>query len=243
MVRLAAISPALILLADAGYVQGWMQDAFYPVLLGILVIASLGVPIPEDIPLIAAGVLLKTHPGIASWTGTMIVALIGIMSGDLVLYTLGRWWGPGVVEHRFVRRLLTRQRFLKMSAKFHQHGIWMVFFGRFFLGIRAAMCLTAGATHYPYPRFFLADCAGAILSIPLFVVLGYLFAGMLPTLRAYMKGVQLIILVVIVVAVAGIVAYMWWRRRRAARSARAVTEDAASIRLPSGADANTRPGA
>jgi membrane protein DedA with SNARE-associated domain len=214
VIRTLLLATTLLAVADDASIQGWMQDAFYPVLLGVLVVASLGIPIPEDIPLIAAGVLLKLKPGIASWEGTLLVALIGIMSGDLVLYSLGRLWGPGVVNHRYVRRLLTPKRYITLTEKFHRHGVWMVFFGRFFVGIRAAMCLTAGATRYPYYRFFLADLAGAALSIPFFVFLGWWFAGMIPTLRAYMSGAQLIIAVVIVAALVALLLVYRARRRR-----------------------------
>jgi membrane protein DedA with SNARE-associated domain len=195
----------------------WLEWAFYPSLLAVLAGASLGVPIPEDIPLIAAGVLLNTHPEIASWHMTFIVALIGIMSGDLVLYSMGRFFGPAVVNHRFVRWIVTPRRFRNIIRTFRKYGIWAVFFGRFFMGIRAMMCLAAGATRFPYWKFFLADCAGAILSIPLFVVLGYWFADMLPTLRSYLVGVQGALIIAAVVAVVVILIVM--KVRLARRSA------------------------
>ena len=194
-----------------------MEQAFYPVLLLILIVASLGVPIPEDIPLIVAGVLKQTHPNIASWFGILSTAMIGIMTGDLVLYLLGRRWGPDVVTHRSVRWIVTPERFERLSRRFLRHGTWFCFFGRFLMGVRAAMCLTAGATRFPYWRFFLADFCGALLSVPLFVLLGYWFAGMIPTLRAYITGAQAIITIVAVIA-AGII-YVVYRRRRRARLA------------------------
>ncbi len=176
-----------------------MQEAFYPALLLILVTASLGIPIPEDVPLIAAGVLLRTHgptatdPGIASWTGTIFVALVGIMSGDLVLYTTGKWFGPSIVTRRPFRLMISPARFEWVRAQFHRRGAWFCFFGRFFMGIRAMMCMTAGATRFPYWKFFLADFAGALLSVPFFILLGYFFAGMIPTLKAYLSGIQLVV--------------------------------------------------
>jgi membrane protein DedA with SNARE-associated domain len=200
---------------EMGHVELWMQQAFYPALLGILIIASLGIPIPEDIPLIAAGVLLRTNPEIASPWGTVLVALIGIMTGDLVLYTLGRRWGPNVVNHRSVRWMITPARFESISSRFHQYGAWFCFFGRFFMGVRAAMCMTAGATRFPYWRFFLADCAGALLSIPLFIVLGYAFAGMIPTLRVYLGGIQAaLLLALIVVSTIALIVYKIRKVRR-----------------------------
>src|SRR5512135_3087292 len=97
------LATLLSAVGDVARVQDWMSQAFYPAMLVILVAASLGVPIPEDIPLLAAGVLLHEQPDIASWRGTIFVALVGIMSGDLVLYLLGRRWGADVVNHRSVR--------------------------------------------------------------------------------------------------------------------------------------------
>ncbi|NLF29883.1 MAG: DedA family protein [Planctomycetes bacterium] len=220
-------------LSDQALVE-WLQAAFYPTLLGILVIASLGIPIPEDIPLIAAGVILSQHPEVASWTGTLLVALVGIMTGDLVLYTVGRLAGPGVVQHRLVRWVITPRRFNRTVALFQRWGMWACFFGRFFMGIRAAMCMTAGATRFPYWRFFLADCAGAMLSIPLFVFLGYWFAEALPTLRKSLFEIQgLLVALVIVGAVAGVLVWRWRRQRRRAaitarRAARAASVGAAT---------------
>jgi membrane protein DedA with SNARE-associated domain len=204
---------SVLSLAAPGNIQQSMQVAFYPVLLSLLVLASLGVPIPEDIPLIVAGVLLNTHPGIASWPGTLLVAMIGIMAGDLILFRLGRRWGPGVVNHRSVRWLLTPALFRKATQRFNRYGTWFCFFGRFFVGVRAAMCLTAGATGFPYWRFFLADSAGAALSVPLFVSLGYWFAGVVPKLRMYTEAVQILITIG-VATIIGALFLLRLRRRR-----------------------------
>lgn len=200
-------------------VQEWMQYAFYPVLLLVLVAASLGVPIPEDIPLIAAGVLLRTHPEVASWPETLVVAFVGVLTGDIVLYNLARRWGPGAVNHRWVRRIVTPERFTRFSRRFRVHGAWFCFFGRFVVGVRAAMCVTAGATRFAFWRFFLADFAGALLSVPLFLLLGYWFAGMIPTLQQYVGSVQLVVLAAALAVLVGIGLVYRARRRRRRRTA------------------------
>lgn len=207
-----------LLILAAGYdatVLTWMHHAFYPVLLGILVIASLGLPIPEDVPLIAAGMILATSPETASWSGTLVVAMVGIMTGDLVLYSAGKRWGRDVVNHRWVRSLITPARFDRMVDYFHRYGTWMCFFGRFFMGIRAVMCITAGATRFPYWRFFIADFAGALLSIPFFVWLGWKFGQMLPQMKAWLGRAQIGVLIVVGV---GVAAFVWYEVRRARRS-------------------------
>jgi membrane protein DedA with SNARE-associated domain len=202
------------ILSVAWDVQSLMEHAFYPVLLVVLVTASLGVPIPEDVPLIGAGVILAHHSTAASWPGTLSTALLGIMCGDMILYSLGKRWGPEVCQHRWVRWLITPARLERMTAKFKRYGMRMCFFGRFFVGVRAAMCITAGATHFPFWRFVLADLSGALLSIPLFVALGYWFGTAVPELRAYIHLVQWGLLVLAGLVLAGFVALRSLRPHR-----------------------------
>jgi membrane protein DedA with SNARE-associated domain len=208
-------------------VQGWMQHAFYPVLALVLLAASFGVPIPEDVPLIAAGVILAQQPGTATWTGTLCTALLGIMCGDVVLYTLGKRWGPEACQHRWINWLMTPARLEKMTRKFSRYGMWMCFFARFIMGVRAAMCITAGVTRFPFWRFLAADLAGAVLSIPLLIWLGYWFANMVPTLKTYVHLVQWGLLAIAIVILAGSITY--WRRR--ARKAAAQADPAPPVRV------------
>lgn len=221
-------------------VQAWMQHAFYPVLLLALLAGSLGLPIPEDVPLIAAGVILSQHPGVASWGGTVAFALLGIMCGDVVLYVLGGRWGPEVFEHRWVKRLITPARLEKTARKFNRYGMWMCFFGRFVMGVRAAMCITAGVMRFPLWRFLLADLAGALISIPLLVWLGYWFANMIPTLTAYMHVVRWVMLGLAVAFVA-VVALRWRSKARKLLPASSAASEGTLRRPASPQDSDERP--
>lgn len=212
--------PAVLLLAalEDSTLFTWLESAFYPALFLVFVIASLGVPIPEDLPLILAGVLLHQKPESYDWAPTFLVSLAGIMSGDMVLYSAGRRWGRDVFAHKSVSWLITPERLERMTEQFHRHGAWMCFFGRLFMGVRAVMCLTAGVTRFPFWKFLLADMCGAMLSIPVFLGLGYFFANSLPTLSRYLGNARAV-LVIALIAVAGL--FLWYeliyRRRRANR--------------------------
>jgi hypothetical protein len=74
------------------------------------------------------------------------------------------------------------------------------------------MCITAGVTRFPFWRFLLADVAGAVISIPLFVWLGYWFANVIPTLTTYIHVVRWGMLAAALVILAACLVY--WRRRR-----------------------------
>ena len=215
--RLVLLASLVVGIVDHNAIQQILEQWFYPGLLGILVIASLGLPIPEDIPLIAAGVILKLHPQSAAAIPAFLVALLGIMSGDLVLYTVGRWWGNDVVKHKSVSWIITPQRYERAVGMFRKYGMWFCFFGRFIVGIRAVMCMTAGATRFPYWKFFIADFSGALLSIPLFMGLGYLFADTLAELYKTLAEVQGLLFVLAVVGIGLFVWYEWRQLKKKAR--------------------------
>jgi len=50
----------------------------------ILFVAGLGVPIPEELPIMAGGVL--AHEGVVRWWLMLPVCVLGVLSGDVALY-------------------------------------------------------------------------------------------------------------------------------------------------------------
>lgn len=66
----------------------------------ILLACGLGIPIPEDITLFAAGIL--TYYGVCDVWTMIGVSLLGVLIGDSFVFWLG---------HRFGRRLITKWPF------------------------------------------------------------------------------------------------------------------------------------
>ena len=76
--------------------QGFVAHFTYLGILAVLLLGSLGVPIPEEMAIIAAAVL--SHEGIVRWWLALPVCLLGVLSGDMVLYWVGRHWGENILE-------------------------------------------------------------------------------------------------------------------------------------------------
>ena len=72
-------------------VQQWMAAGGYFVLFGLLFACGLGLPLPEDIPLLAAGVMIANGKMTLAIAG--VCAWCGIIAGDCVLYHLGKAMG------------------------------------------------------------------------------------------------------------------------------------------------------
>jgi membrane protein DedA with SNARE-associated domain len=145
----------------------------YFVLFGLLFSCGLGVPIPEDIPLLVAGALVGS--GHMQLLPAAIVAWCGIIGGDCVLYLLGHHFGLNITKVPVVGKHVTKVRILRAEKLFEHYGIWVVAVGRLFAGIRGAMVIAAGTIRYHFGNFLIADGLAAVVSGGLFIFLGMKF--------------------------------------------------------------------
>ena len=134
--------------------QGFVEHFTYLGILAILLMGSLGIPIPEEMPIVAAGTL--SHEGVVRWWLALPVCVVGVLAGDLVLYGIGRRWGERLVNLRLVRRVLTREREQILKAAYRRHAVKTVIMTRHVIGLRTAAFLTAG----------MSACHGARFSSP-----------------------------------------------------------------------------
>jgi hypothetical protein len=58
-----------------------------------------------------------SHEGIVRWWLVLPVCLLGVLSGDMVLYWVGRHWGAQVLNWRLVRLVVSsaREQWLKAA--------------------------------------------------------------------------------------------------------------------------------
>jgi membrane protein DedA with SNARE-associated domain len=140
----------------------------------ILIMGGLGLPIPEEAPIIVAAILSRN--GTMSWPLAFASCLGGVLLGDMVVYLLGYFYGEKVLSLRLTRRLLTRQREAQIKGYFHRHGFKILVSGRFVPGFRTAAYLTAGILKLPPVKLLLTDVVAASLSTLLMFGLGYAFA-------------------------------------------------------------------
>jgi membrane protein DedA with SNARE-associated domain len=173
---------------NASYV---LERSLYPGMLFLLFIASLGVPIPEDIPLLLGGAF--TRLGYGELPYTILIGMIGVLSGDIILYFAGRKFGLGVLRFKPFRSIATNERIAHMKIQFRKRGNWIIFFGRFFAGIRSVMCVTAGICRVPAWKFILIDFTGALCSVPLLILVGWFFSHNIKKVAADIQALEKIL--------------------------------------------------
>jgi membrane protein DedA with SNARE-associated domain len=181
--------------------QELLQRFTYLGILAALLLGSVGVPIPEEMPIVAAGIL--SHEGLARWWLALPVCVLGVLAGDVVLYWAGRRWGERLLRWRVVRYVLTRARADWLKAAYREHAMKTVAMARHVTGLRAAAFLTAGIARVPFWKFILADAAAAAVTVPLAFGLAYFFTHQINAILADVHRVERWLALAGLVAVAG----------------------------------------
>jgi len=181
-------------------VSAYIEHFTYAGLFVVLLLCGLGLPLPEDVALLAGGYMV--HRGVTRYPITIVVALFGVVAGDNSLFFLGRRFGSGLVRYFGVARPGRQLQIERIKDFMRRHGHRAIFYARFLAGLRALIYLSAGSFGVRPPVFLFYDLAGAMISVPVVVSLGYLFGGQLETLVHYIGGFERLILMVALLSVA-----------------------------------------
>jgi len=153
--------------------QEFVNNFTYLGIFAALLLGSLGVPIPEEMSIVAAAVL--GHAGIVRWWLALPICFLGVLSGDMVLYWIGRHWSEQVFNWRVVRLVVSPVREQWLKAAYRRHALKTVVTARHLMGLRAAAFLTAGTARVPFWKFVVADAGAALVGVPLAFGLAYFF--------------------------------------------------------------------
>lgn len=137
----------------------------------ILILCGLGLPVPEDVVLVAAGALAEIDGRV--WWETSLIMYAGVMLGDSTIFFAGRFLGAKLRSARWFQRYFSEKKQAKVEDLFERYHSWVLFVGRFLPGLRAPIFFTAGSTRVRYWKFFFFDGLAALLSVPFFVWLGH----------------------------------------------------------------------
>ncbi|MGN1281711.1 MAG: DedA family protein [Succinivibrio sp.] len=164
----------------------------YLAVFACLVLCGLGVPVPEDITLVSGGVISGLD--LANPHIMLVVGLVGVLFGDSTMFLAGRIFGYRIQRIKTFRKIVTPQRFSHIQRKFKQYGLGLLFVARFLPGLRSPIYLVAGMSHrISYITFIVMDGLAALISVPVWIYLGYFFADNLDILMSYVHDVQKVI--------------------------------------------------
>jgi membrane protein DedA with SNARE-associated domain len=140
-------------------------EAVYLIVGLMIMVESLGIPLPGEIALVTAAVLATQHklPVTPGWIAASASA--GAIAGDSIGFYIGHrfgkplfdWLGRKFPRHFGPSHVAVAERF------FARYGAWAVFFGRFIALLRIFSGPLAGSLRMPYGRFLFANACGGII--------------------------------------------------------------------------------
>jgi membrane protein DedA with SNARE-associated domain len=191
------------------FIEQLIEQAPYLGVVGVILLSGLGLPVPEDIPLLAGGYLCGI--GEANIYIMLPASFTALMTADLMLYFLGRRYGQRITAWPLFRRFLDPAHLQRAEKVFHKHGGKALFIVRFMPGVRAATFFTAGTFRIPVWKMIVFDGGAALLSAPTLVLVGYFGHEYIEAVRETAAEVQII---VTITAVALAACFIWWKVRR-----------------------------
>jgi membrane protein DedA with SNARE-associated domain len=181
----------------------------------LLALGDMGFPFPEDATLILSGFLIAQR--VTKPFTTLLVVYSGILLTDFFLYWVGKKYGRRVIEHKRFRRIISFERLLGFEEKFKKWGIFVIFIGRHFLGVRSQVFLVAGVMKMPALKFLVADGASAILTITLMVGIGYLGGNSIQILQKDIRSIEYIAIVVFMILIVSWIVFNYFKNKKMER--------------------------
>ncbi|MBL7662037.1 DedA family protein [bacterium] len=174
----------LVVEAKSGLMNSMSSGSGHTFLVSIfvlLLLGGIGFPIPEDLPLLLAGVALSQHVT-DLWT-TFLVCYVGVMVGDQAMYFMGYRFGTKLLSASARSDFfpaLTEDKLNEIREGLRRKRLLYIFIGRHLFPIRSVTFLSAGALRVPFFEFLLADGLAALVSVSIMLGIGYFLGGFVP---------------------------------------------------------------
>ena len=204
-------------------INAWLESYGYLVVFLLVMLESIGLPVPGETALIAAALYAGTTHKLEIWAIVAVAAAAAII-GDNIGYSIGRYGGARLLL-RYGHKIHLHEGRLKIGIwLFRRHGGKVVFWGRFVSILRTWAAFLAGTNHMEWRRFLFFNAAGGIVWATLYGVVYYVFGATLKKLSTTIDVTIGIGSVVILVAFV-----VWTRRKEGELQKRAEREIEGSV--------------
>ena len=165
MIHIPSSKEIVVLLAGLSPIAG------YAVILGVLTLCGFGLPLPEDVTLLFAGLIASTNK--ISLPGALIAGFCGVFIGDTILFSLGRRYGKKLFLIKPFSIAFPPHRIEAAEIKIIRNQHFICFVGRFVPGLRACIFALVGSMGVKPKVFLIQDGLAALISVPVWVLVGY----------------------------------------------------------------------
>ena len=174
----------------------------YAALFIVTFVASLAVPIPAGLLLVASSAFASQGYFNIVWVIATVIA--ANVLGDTLCYFLARYYGRAVLCRIGFRRILDSRVFKEIESRFGRRPGLIIVASRFETFATLSVNLLSGLSGVPYLRFALYEGIGAFIDAFAYGMVGYIFGD---SWQAVDTLLGRFFLVAIVLAVIGVIAF------------------------------------
>jgi len=172
-----------------------------PVLFGVILICSVGVPFPISLMLVAAGSFVEQ--GEMKLWQVIAVASVAAVLGDQIGYGLSRWAGPRLIK-RLSRRIDAETKIKQAEALTKRWSGASIFLSRWLVtALGPWVNVASGIANYPWRRFLFWDVLGEVLWVILYVGIGYVFSNRVQAIAEILSNLAWVIAGLFVTVILG----------------------------------------
>jgi membrane protein DedA with SNARE-associated domain len=193
----------------AHHLSRLLQSYTYPVLVALVLLESVGIPLPGEIALVTAAAYASL--GHISIYVVVILAAVAAIAGGILGYWIGIKGGLPLVARYGGYVGVRKSHIDRAHAFFERNGAKTILFGRFIAVLRTWAAVVAGAAFMSFTKFVLYTSIGSIAWAIVFGALGYFFGRDLPLLEKYISRVSFGVLLL---GAVGIAVFVIVQRRR-----------------------------
>ena len=192
--------------------ETFFQQFGYAAVFFVLVICGFGIPIPEDVTLVAGGVI--SGLGYTNVHIMFFVGMAGVLVGDGLMCVLGRIYGTRILRFRPIAKLMPPKRYAQVQQQFDKHGNRVLFVARFIPGLRSPIFLTAGMSgKVSFWQWLIMDGLAALISVPIWIYLGDFGAEnrdwLMHKIHQFQNGFMGLVIILTLWLI-----WFWWRKRQ-----------------------------
>jgi membrane-associated protein len=172
-----------------------------PVLFGVILVCSVGIPFPISLMLVAAGSFVEQ--GEMKLWQVIAVASVAAVLGDQIAYGLSRWGGRRFVK-RFSRRIGAEAKIKQAEILTNRWSGAGIFLSRWLVtALGPWVNVASGMSVYPWRRFLLWDVLGEVLWVVIYVGIGYAFSNRVQAIAEILGNLTWVVVGLIVTVVLG----------------------------------------
>ena len=172
-----------------------------PVLFGVILICSVGIPFPISLMLVAAGSFVEQGE-MKLWQVIAVGSLAAVL-GDQIGYGLSRWGGRRLIN-RITRRLGIENKIKEAEVLTKRWSGAGIFFSRWLItALGPWVNVASGIAGYPWRRFLLWDVLGEVLWVVLYVCIGYAFSNRVQAIAEILGNLTWVVVGLIIAVILG----------------------------------------